>query len=140
LRQGIEKMTFVRRDFDSLLNRFFYPITNEYTLIAVTNNSLLRQRTRREVTAPDFLFSAFDQAPGPAVFPFLINGYTRNLTFNLGNEYPNLSGPGTIEAPTTIAFNKVGPLYENPLFLASVPFTELSQVLLQAWGSFDGTT
>jgi hypothetical protein len=141
LRQGIEKMTFIRRDFDSLLSRFFVPITNEYILTTVTNNALLRQRVRRVVTTPDFVFSAADLVPGPAVDPFLPNFFARNLNFNLANIYPGLAGPGTIETPTTITFNKSTPVFQNPLAVGSVPYEEGSQILLQpTWGSFDGTT
>ena len=48
LRQGIEKVSFVRRDYDSLLGQFYYPITNYYTLTAVTNNTLFTQRIQRD--------------------------------------------------------------------------------------------
>jgi len=140
LRQGIEKMTFIRRDFDSLLSRFFAPITNEYILTTVTNNALLRQRVRRVVTTPDFVFSAADLVPGPAVDPFAPNSFARNINFNMANIYPGLAGPGTIETPTTLTFNKSTPVFVNPLTVGSVPYEEGGQTLLLAWGSFDGTT
>src|SRR4030095_5014500 len=57
LRQGIERVKFIRRDFDSLLNRFFYPVTNDYTLNAITNSMLIRQKTSRIILAPDFLIT-----------------------------------------------------------------------------------
>ena len=64
VRQGIEKVSFVRRDYDSLLGQFYYPITNYYTLTAVTNNQLFPQRIQRVVNRPDILFRASDLAGG----------------------------------------------------------------------------
>jgi hypothetical protein len=58
LRQGIEKVTFIRRDYDSLLGQFFNPVTNNYTLTAVTNNHLFPQHVQRVVSGPDILFTA----------------------------------------------------------------------------------
>src|SRR6185436_740541 len=100
LRQGIEKVKFLRRDFDSLLNRFFYPVTNEYTLYAITNSTLVPQKTARVVLAPDFLITAQDvgeQNPANNLLP--ASGVTRDITFdnsNVAANYTGLAGPGTI--------------------------------------------
>src|SRR5207244_4323287 len=118
LRQGIEHVQFVRRDFDSLLGQFYNPITNFYTLNVITNNTLHKQRVRRFVRAPDMLFSAADLIPGPAATPAVWNDFTRNVNFNANNAYPGLAGPGTIETSSTLTFNKNG-----PLIYTSVPFT-----------------
>jgi hypothetical protein len=143
LRQGIERVRFVRRDFDSLLNRFFYPITNDYTLNAITNNVLIPQRARRVVTTPDFLITAQDLATDPGD-PNLGAAFgARNLRFNTNNAYPGLYGPGTIITPTVFTFDKVGPIYINPgiFFIGPVvPYDETTQELLFYFGSFDGTT
>jgi hypothetical protein len=40
---GIDRISFVRRDFDSLLGRFFQPITNNYVLKSITNNIWCRR-------------------------------------------------------------------------------------------------
>jgi len=142
LRQGIEKISFVRRDYDSLLNRFFMPITNEYTLNAVTNNTIIPQKVRRVVTQPDFLFTARDITAGPAQRPYT-PAVLRDINFstNNNNAYPGLAGPGTIEPQTTFTFNNVGPLYYNAGLIDTNAFlTELDQVTEFIWGSFDGTT
>ena len=60
--QGINKMTFVRRSFDSLLGQFFDPVTNRFQLTMVTNNIAIAQTFERIVTQPDILFSADDLA------------------------------------------------------------------------------
>jgi hypothetical protein len=136
-RQGVEKLTFLRRDVDSLLGQFFQPITNDYTLMAVTltNGPLVPQHIRRIVTAPDILYTVQD-------LPNLL--YVRNLNFNDANRPANLAGPGTIESPTTFTFDSSGPLYANAFSFAATNFflnpTEATQQPGFFYGSFDGST
>src|SRR4029434_8150724 len=66
LAQVIGKIDFVRKDYDSLLGRFFTPFTNEYTMHIVTNNVLQPMRVIQPVTAPDFVFGAADLVSTPA--------------------------------------------------------------------------
>jgi hypothetical protein len=133
LRQGIEKVSFIRRDFDSLLGSFFSPVTNSYTLTAITNNRPFPQMVQREVTQPDILFSAADL--GGLTIP------TVNRTapaFDLTGAQPNLVGPGNLRGPMEVQFNKVGPIYVNgqyPLFV-----DQQGGVLYFTWASFDATT
>ena len=93
LYQGIGRVQFVRADFDSLIGQFFQPITNEYTMVTVTNSQPITQYIQRVVTAPDFEFSAADLAPGPAVVPGYAT-YEYSLTFDQANILPGLAGPG----------------------------------------------
>jgi hypothetical protein len=134
--QGIDSMQFVRRDFDSLLNRFFYPVTNTYRMYALTNNVLVPRTVRRIVTTPDFLITAEDASPGPGEVDSPGAAF-RSVTFNSSNAPAGLFGPGTIESGTTFLFNKVGPIYQNsaPNFL-----DEANQILYFIWGSFDAST
>ena len=134
LRQGIERIQFVRRDYDSLIGQFWAPVSTNYVLNAVTNNTLVPQIVRRTVTQPDILFSAEVLTGGPGAVT--ASDFNRNVTFNTDNVLANLAGPGTIESPTTISFNKVGPLYLN----SSPGFLEGDQIPVQIWGSFDGST
>ena len=131
LRQGIDQIYFVRRDFDSLLGRFFNSVTNTYTLNAVINNTLVPQTVRRIVGTPDVLFSALDMN---------LVAETRtvgNAIFNTANVLGGLAGPGTIENQFVITFNKVGPLLINigPSFL-----DEAGAITNFNWASFDATT
>ncbi len=142
---GIEKMSFVRRDFDSLLGRFFEPITNNYTLMTMTNSTLRPMRVIRPVTQPDFLFTAVDAplTPGPAAPGFSI--YSRNVNFGtngLGQYYTGLAGPGTIDPSTVITFNKGAPIWFNYSGLGAYnPNTaEANSILFWYWGSYDGST
>ncbi|HEY5914949.1 MAG TPA: hypothetical protein VJA21_30520 [Verrucomicrobiae bacterium] len=140
VRQGVEKITFIRRDYDSLLTRFFIPITNEYVLNAVTNFQLIPNYVRRTVTAPDFLFTAQDLTAGPDARPYS-PGSLRSIIFATNGAYAGIAGPGTIETPTLFTFNNVGPLYLNFGMLNTNAFlNELQQSRYYSWGSFDGTT
>lgn len=137
MRQGIERVQYVRRDFDSLLGRFFYPATNRYTMMILTNNSLFPQLIERVVTTPDYLMMAMDTSPGPGANagPGSIGRDTP--AYDAANINPNLAGPGVIPPGNVFTFNKVGPIYHNsaPSFL-----DEATQTLFFIWGSFDGTT
>jgi hypothetical protein len=138
LRQGVEKVRFVRRDYDSLFNQFFEPVTNEYTLNTISNSTLIPQFVRRTATGPDILFTATDMAGGPATLNAFFT--TASLVpFDLGHVLPGLAGPGTIGAAgsQTITFNKVGPAYYN---YSPANMDEAGQSIVLIWGSFDGTT
>ena len=136
LRQGMDKFTFVRHNFDSLLGRFFQPVTNYYTLIGVTNSAIVKQRFERVVTGPDFLFSAEERQLPDQAFrtePVRGNGYNVSNILNASA----VDGPGTREPFIEITFNKVGPLLQNigPFFL-----TEADAESSFIWGTFDGST
>ena len=87
LRQGIDKVTFVRRHYDSLLGTFFEPTTNFYVLNSVTNSRVIPQRIQRPILVPDILLTAQDLASGPAADPDA-GAVARNITFstNAGGE------------------------------------------------------
>ena len=140
-RQGIEHIRFVRRDFDSLIGTFWDPVTNNYTLTALntTNSSLQSQTIQRVATRPDFLFTTSDQALGTGVVPF-VGTVTRGINFNQVSSN-GLAGPGTIQSPTTFAFNNIGPLFFNAFAPTTFFDTDQSSAIQSlAWASFDGTT
>jgi len=136
LYQGVGRIQFVRANYDSLLGQFFQPITNIYSMTVVSNNQPHVQFFQRVVTTPDFLFSASDQAAGPNA-TLTVNRYIRNVNFDQSTILAGLAGPGIINPPSTITFNKVGPVYvnEEPSFMNG-PIYQRSFI----WGSFDGTT
>ena len=154
LRQGIEKVTFIRRDYDYLLGQFYSPVVNNYTLTAVSNKTvvvngitnvtriLLPQRVQRVVNQPDILFSAADLLSG---FPSIPTVLRTAPSFDIAgatvaqplpaNAVP---GPGNVRGTMNFQFNKVGPVYVNgtyPLFV-----DEAGALLNFAWGSYDATT
>src|SRR5690606_7667449 len=94
LRQGVEMIRFERRDFDSLLNRFFYPITNEYVLNSITNNTLIPQTIQRVITVPDILMTAQDLATDPGDAVLGPGNLDRTLAFSTNTANNGLAGPG----------------------------------------------
>lgn len=145
LRQGIERVQFIRANYDSLLGQFFQPITNRYTLTMITNSQLKTEFFQRVITQPDILLSAQDLAVGPAANNF--NGtVVRSIRYDSSQVLNNLRGPGTIVAPSILTYNKVGPIFENGPF-STVNFldqinqvNQLTQVPVLQWGSYDGST
>jgi hypothetical protein len=154
--EGIENIKFVPAlgGFDSSLGQFFQPITNNYTLTYVnpTNGQAHVQNFQRIVTTPDFLFSAEDMATGPSspVHGGAFN-ISRNLNFDQDNVLAGEAGPGTITSPTTIAFDKSGPVYFNTFgdvmdglsYFNATPGGDTNDLFYESyfiWASFDGTT
>ena len=140
LRQGMDKITFVRTSFDSLLGRFFQPITNTYHLIEVTNSVAVTNWFQRIITRPDLLYRADDNAGfngAEAAFRTVTAG-----NFNTANEIPGLAGPGNIEPNMIFTLNKAGPLninFYDPLFVLN-GLSESTSITNFIWASYDGST
>jgi len=155
LRPGIEKVNFVRADFDSLLGQFFQPITNTFTAVLITNSQAVNQRFQRVVTAPDIVFDAADIVAGPNN-PSPPNPYVtaidRGVNFDQANALRGLAGPGLVVPATTITFDKVGPVFYNEFnsglmdgtpYFTETPGTDGSDLYYAGyfvWASFDGST
>lgn len=151
LYQGIGNIKFVRADYDSLTGQYWQPVTNNYTMVTVTNGRPITLQFQRIVTQPDFLFSASDQATGPGDNLVGASLGTRNLNFDEANVLPGLAGPGTITSATTITFDKVGPIYFNSSedvmngtpYFTETPGSDLADfyyLVYFVWASYDGTT
>jgi hypothetical protein len=139
LRQGIDKLTFLRANYDSLVGRFFQPITNVYYQIEVTNSLPIKRWLRRVVTTPDFLFTAFDTTDTAGLG---LRTDTAGGAFNDANANTLQAGPGNIEPGKIFTFNKVGPLLVNvydPFFIFN-GLTESTATTNFIWGTFDGST
>jgi hypothetical protein len=139
LRQGIDKLTFLRANYDSLVGRFFQPITNVYYQIEVTNSLPIKRWLRRVVTTPDFLFTAFDTTDTAGLG---LRTDTAGGAFNDANANTLEAGPGNIEPGKIFTFNKVGPLLQNiydPFFIFN-GLTESTATTNFIWGTFDGST
>ncbi len=151
LRGGVNKLSFVRSDFDSILGGFT-PVTVVWNDTVVTNGTLQSQNLARILFAPDFVIHGADLEPAAEAFP---PGYATPTTaisfdfFNAGplntTAFPNdpalgeNDGPGIVNSsPRVITFNTAGLTFWNdfPSFLSedgrlASGFT---------WGSFDGST
>ncbi|MCD6337796.1 MAG: hypothetical protein J7M29_00235 [Verrucomicrobia bacterium] len=135
IRPGIDKLQFVRVDYDSMLGTWV-PVTNRYTDYIITNSALYKQVVDRVLSAgPDLLFAAgdlgVDTAGQPVLYTVVSNIFVNNDALN-GNTA--LAGPGTIQPPFTITFSKIGRAWIN------AGGGEQDAFLALWWGSFDGTT
>jgi hypothetical protein len=147
VREGLGKISFVRHDYDPLFSRFFEPVTNDYTAVAYRTNGSpagrpIIQHFRRVVTRPDVVFAASDISGGtvvetvqhgPSSYP---NPVPDPATNNIGGF--TTAGPGVLEGPLTLVFNKSGPVWLN-----SSPGNGLDQqtaFFYYQWASFDGST
>jgi hypothetical protein len=139
LRRGIEKVTFVKSGYDSWTGRFYTPQTNYFTMTTVTNSTNWVQTFQRVATAPDILFTAVDPLTGPAA---ALNWFdvARNIVFNTNNVLPGLAGPGTIDAPSTITFNKAGPIFYNIHTNTEWFLDERTAIQFALWASYDDST
>jgi len=147
LYQGIGRIQFKRVDFDSLFGQTYdAPLTNYYTMVSMTNSQLQVQKLVRVVNTPDILIAAADIAAGPQAIPFLPTVVRSTPNWNSTQIIRGLRGPGMIDSPTTITFNKVGPTFFNGPFVDAASFinptevNETTQMQGLQWGSYDGTT
>ena len=137
---GVQKIQFVRANFDSLIGQFFRPVTNTYTMTLITNSQAVVQSFQRVVTQPDIVLSANDE-PLTSQLP-TYSAFSRSIAFDQGNILPNLAGPGTITSPATFTYNKAGNLYINSGLADTNHYLgELDQSLYGViWASYDDTT
>ena len=135
-RPGVDKITFIPQPVDAQSGTFL-PTTNYFTDSYLTNGVLNQQQLARVISQPDFLFSAGDVTLGIPVVPFFARTGTTNWLNNAtANGNTNGAGPGLIQPPVQIVFNKLGRQ------LASDSYTSENQAVdfSQFWGSFDGST
>ena len=93
LRPGIEKLAFIRQDYDPILG-WTTPVTNEFTDTCFTNGIAMHQQVQRVITEPDFLFCATNTGEYSSWIPFC----GRTGTTNWWNSAPSAgstnNGPG----------------------------------------------
>ncbi|HUA38611.1 MAG TPA: hypothetical protein VMA35_09495 [Candidatus Sulfopaludibacter sp.] len=144
--QGVGGIRFIRvADYDYLNGIFVTPITNQYSMVVITNGQYVTRWFQRVVTRPDFAFLGQDLSVGGNGVLFAFNFSTRTTpNFIAGPDAVanKLAGSGTIDptegAGIQITLNTVGPIYENlgPAQLTG-PGSAPAEVI---WGSYDGTT
>jgi hypothetical protein len=142
LHAGLDKLTFRRVNFDSLLG-LATPFTNRWVDTYLTNSVFRRQTVESVSAAPHILFGAADLGVNNIAVPVLARrsaGWRNNAAINtarvIDDEF-QLGGPGTIEPTVTISLSKLRPAWWHigvggPLSPTATP--------LPVWGSFDGST
>lgn len=151
LRGGVDRVRFQRVNFDSLLGNTFFPVTNAYTDVFITNSRPVRQNLQRVITTPDILFVVEDLGIDADLFPFLsartdTTGWINNDPINgVGNQ----GGPGVIPPGVIIRFTDQLPFFLNtsPGVITGPPDPDdptgigiISSFIGNLWGSFDATT
>jgi hypothetical protein len=147
---GVEKITFVKTPYNSLLGDTFTPITYRYTVPWVTNGVLRSLSVTRTVTTPDIIFTAGDlsvadpvpwqytllrEAPGGSANRFIVSGQA--VSPGLVNT-ANAVTPAVISPGLVVTFNNSGLVYYNQ----GTSFSDASLTVNVGfiWGSFDGST
>jgi len=131
LRAGIDRIVFREGKYDSIFGPFI-TVTNTYKDSYVVGGKKQSQTYQRVLVQPDIIFGAADL--GNSILARTTTNSVNNAALN-GDVI--VAGPGVLETPVFIVFNKVGPVYQNNQFdfldeqTASFDFV---------WGSFDGTT
>lgn len=145
--QGLGGVRFAYQPYDTLLEQFNPPITNDYTMYYETTNHLIGARKiLRVITQPDVLIQAADLADGPAGINFNYTVRRNNMGFAASQSQTNSGGPGIIDSTVVFTYNKVGTIFENGPFTSTNSFinpydvNETTQVPLLQWASFDGST
>lgn len=156
LRPGVDKLTFVRINFDSLLGQTFGPVTNFYTDVAISNGVSITQTIQRRVTQPDILFMVQDLGLAIDNLTPLITGRTGTggwINNDALNGQGAQGGPGLITPPVRIFFSNQLPFYfnQNPGFITGPTSGSIffgGGVLIGGffsgfssgvWGSYDGS-
>jgi hypothetical protein len=139
VRQGMDSFRYTRTSFDSLIGRYYQPITNYYRLVENTNSTYVTNFLRRVVTFPDIWFDAVDL--DDAIFARAVPNFSTNALDALSSGV----GPGIINPGWIITFNKVGPLVvlSYAPFLVENGLSERTAGLTGGtnfvWGSYNGT-
>ncbi len=135
LRAGMNCVQFQHTSYDSLLGRFFQPVTNYYQVVAITNGEASVQQYQRVVTAPDVLFRALDMED----IPTGIRRTAISATAMTANALPAHFGPGTLIPSLSqgidIDYNTAYPLHIN-----GYPGLSETNATVVAFASFDGST
>ena len=153
-RGGIDKVSFVRVNFDSILAQGFIGVTNVYVDQFITNGVIRSQTVARQLFEPDMMFSAGDlglvvefPAISGDVTAAQINNYDINSTSGspdgLNGVFRN--GPGVIVPGNEMYFTTLYPYFWNQFLPGGTqgpnedPETGTPNGEDGVWGTFDGS-
>ena len=146
LRRGIQRMQFIRANFDSLLGQFFQPVTNYYSMMMVTNSQPVVENYQRVISTPDILFGAQNLAQLANPRGSLVDDSQESTpNFDTGQVLPTLAGPGVINPRIQFTFDDSGAFVNYGLtyngFTTNQFLSEFSQSQYPfIFASFDGST
>jgi hypothetical protein len=133
VRDGVDKIVFIRPGYDSLIGQFFVPYTNQFIDTYVTTGAPQQQQLERVVTRPDILFRSadlsYEGSPAPR---FDRTGTSNWLSFAA----PGAAGPGVIQPRVQITFHRPSSYLQTADSLTDG--TVMTQAFQDyGWGSFD---
>jgi len=147
VRPGIDKLTFSRVHFDSVLG-FFVQTNYAYSDTVIVNGREFNQRLGRFVGQPDFLFQGADMTGGPTDDPpftgigarsdNFVSNAALNGSYGVTGAEDGVYGPGIVTPGVVVTFNTAGYRFIAGPYPANL--TETTAFQLFVWGSFDGTT
>jgi hypothetical protein len=133
-RPGVNKITFVPQ-LVSRKSGTFQPMSILYTDTYISNGVWFQQPLRRIVSRPDFLFSAGDvTASAPSVPSFSTTSTADWINYAAVNGNTNGAGPGIIQPPIQIVFNKLGASFYSYDYVVNPYVSSLT------WASYGNTT
>jgi hypothetical protein len=133
LRPGVDKITFARQQFDSLIQQWI-PVTNQFVDPYLTNGEPAQQTVERVIAQPDFRFSAGDTGLGQSYSPTISRTGTTHWQ---NNGSSGALGPGVIRPPIQFTFNKLQTTVSTSDYLGVIVLHDLPSA---KWASFDETT
>ena len=157
LRAGVDKITFVRANYDSLAgtnlvftNSLRLGLTNivftndiAFTNTVIVSNTAINQLLHRRLDRPDIIISAGDlgtyaNTGEPVQMRRTDTGnWINNSGINGQGNFGDNSGPGIIVPPIDIVFSRVGPYYDNEQF--GNQFLQDGSAAYH-WASYDSST
>jgi hypothetical protein len=137
---GVEKIRFVKTEYDSALGTVFHPLIYHYTIPWLTNGVVRTLGVTRTVTAPDIIFTAGNLTfPGPYPFELSLNRTGSFSTVGAAvSPGENTVTPSVILPEMVVTFNNSGPIYYQEG--NGINAQENSYELGFLWGAFDGST
>lgn len=142
---GVNKITFVKTSYDSVLGTSFFPKRYTYTMPWVTNGVLRQVRMERTVLAPDIIFTAGDITfPGPAPFQETLARESGFITYGDAVSPGTVNGNAEIVVPSVITpemvvtLNNSGQVFYNYRPGFADQDTSIGEGFI--WGSFSGAT
>jgi len=148
-RRGIERVQFIRANYDSDLGNFFTPFTNTFSIVSHATNQDATETFQRVITRPDFLFSGQDLVFNPTTDTGLGNWPTERSNLVFSNAVAGVPGPGIILPQEIFVYNIGGPALDNysdlglmdgQSYLNGFSYNNSLFNDYFVWASYDGST
>lgn len=138
MRLGANKLTFIRKNYDPLMEQLIFPYVYQFTDYYLSNymhpdEAVIAQQLERTVTVPDILFCAGNYETDTVTNALV----TCTGTTNWWNSTlpSNAAGPGLIRPPIKLTYSK-----PTTTFTTWDATPNNADGYSNYWGTFDGST